>query len=152
MAALLDFLKWDLSPWGARRLILCDPLASSSVKRSWRSKWRVSPREYPAKMYPDYCAGWAILYSPDSVFLLYREAQKEPYFWIDDVFITGILAKKVNLTHMSIHSLVLGRTEMKNIFSNPIAYHKEFIFGPPNLSEDQIMALHKFVISGNNIR
>ncbi|XP_076228433.1 lactosylceramide 1,3-N-acetyl-beta-D-glucosaminyltransferase isoform X3 [Nomia melanderi] len=45
--AMLDFLTRDLSPWGARRLILCDLLSMATVKRSWRSKWRVSPQEYP---------------------------------------------------------------------------------------------------------
>ncbi|KAG7209499.1 hypothetical protein KM043_015584 [Ampulex compressa] len=94
MPAMLDFLTRDLSPWGARRLILCDLLLAGTVKRSWRSKWRVSPQEYPGRQYPAYCPGWAVLYSPDAVFLLYREAQKEPYFWIDDVHVTGTLARK----------------------------------------------------------
>ncbi|XP_011309388.1 beta-1,3-galactosyltransferase 5 isoform X2 [Fopius arisanus] len=96
--AMVDFLKRGLSPWGARRLILCDPLSTAAVKRSWRSKWRVSPQEYPGRHYPAYCAGWAVLYSPDSVFLLYREAQREPYFWIDDVHITDDLIVLANLS------------------------------------------------------
>ncbi|XP_057326187.1 beta-1,3-galactosyltransferase 5-like [Microplitis mediator] len=139
--AMIDFLKHGLSPWGARRLILCDPLSTGTVKRSWRSKWRVSPQEYPGRRYPAYCAGWAILYSPDSVFLLYKEAQKEPYFWIDDVHITGTVARKVNLTHSSLHSLVLKNGDMEELLSNP-NIHREFLFGPPNLAENHIKALH----------
>ncbi|XP_074101847.1 beta-1,3-galactosyltransferase 5 [Cotesia typhae] len=139
--AMIDFLKHGLSPWGARRLILCDPLSTGAVKRSWRSKWRVSPQEYPGRRYPAYCAGWAILYSPDSVFLLYKEAQREPYFWIDDVHITGTVARKVNLTHSSLHSLVLKNEDMQELLSNPNV-HREFLFGPPNLAENHIKALH----------
>ncbi|KAK1133871.1 hypothetical protein K0M31_011657 [Melipona bicolor] len=145
ISAMLDFLTRDLSPWGARRLILCDLLSTGTVKRSWRSKWRVSPQEYPGRHYPAYCAGWAILYSPDSVFLLYREAQKEPYFWIDDVHITGTLARKVNLTQTSLHYLVLTNENMQDLLSNPSS-HREFLFGPPNLTENEIRALQSLVI------
>lgn len=142
--AMLDFLTRGLSPWGARRLILCDLLSTGVVKRSWRSKWRVSPQEYPGRRYPSYCAGWAILYSPDSVFLLYREAQKEPYFWIDDVHITGTVARKVNLTKTSLHSLVLTTENMQDLLSNPSS-RREFLFGPPNLTKNEITALQSLV-------
>lgn len=144
LPAMLDFLTRGLSPWGARRLILCDLLSASTVKRSWRSKWRVSPQEYPGRLYPAYCAGWAILYSPDSVFILYREAQKEPYFWIDDVHITGTLARKVNLTQTSLHSWVLTTESMRDLLSNPSA-RRDFLFGPPDLTESGIRALHSLV-------
>lgn len=142
--AVLDFLKHHLSPWGARRLMLCDPL-SAKVKRSYRSKWRVSPREYPGREYPLYCAGWAIFYSPDTAFLLYREAQKEPYFWIDDVHITGTIARKVNLTQVSVHSLVLTKNEKNDILLNNSACSKNFLFGSPNLKGEEIKALHSIV-------
>ncbi|CAL7947273.1 unnamed protein product [Xylocopa violacea] len=144
ISALMDFLTRDLSPCGARRLILCDLLSAAAVKRSWRSKWRVSPQEYPGTHYPPYCAGWAILYSPDSVFLLYREAQKAPYFWIDDVHVTGTLARKVNITQTSLHYLVLTYKNMQEVLANPSS-RREFLFGPPNLTEKQIRALQNLV-------
>ncbi|KAK2577389.1 hypothetical protein KPH14_003503 [Odynerus spinipes] len=142
--ALLNFITHNLSPWGARRLILCDLKSAAVVKRSWRSKWRVSPREYPGRRYPAYCAGWAILYSPDTVFLLYREAQKEPYFWIDDVHITGVLARKVNITQTSLDSLVLTTENMQEMLKNSNT-QRDFLFGPPNLVENEIRALYSFI-------
>ena len=142
--ALLEFLNRGLSPWGARRLILCDSISTSKVKRSWRSKWRVSPKEYPGQEYPSYCAGWAILYSPDAVFLLYREAQKEPFFWIDDVHITGTLAKKTNLTQTSIHPMILSENSMKVLLKQS-QLRRDFFFGPPNLMENGIRALYSAV-------
>lgn len=54
-----------------------------------RSKWRVTHDEYSERWYPPYCMGWVILYSPDTALALSNEALKEPYFWIDDVHITG---------------------------------------------------------------
>lgn len=146
--ALLNFLTQDLSPWGARRLILCDLKLEVAVKRSWRSKWRVSPQEYPGRLYPAYCAGFAILYSPDTVFLLYREAQKEPYFWIDDVHITGVLARKINITHTSLDSLVLTTENMHNLLQNR-SNQRDFLFGPPNLVEKEIRALYTLMNKSN---
>lgn len=148
MSGMREFLRNSLSLWGARKLMLCDPMPSSAVKRSWRSKWRVSPLEYPAKRYPSYCSGWAIMYSPDSVFLLYKAAQRERYFWIDDVHITGTLARKVNLTLASIHSLVLTAQDLSGMLME-VPYDREFLFGPPNLSTDNIRALHAWVTAAN---
>ncbi|KAF6201314.1 hypothetical protein GE061_005762 [Apolygus lucorum] len=103
----LQKLIWkDLSPLGARRLILCDIVEHGLVHRTFRSKWRVSPSEYPNRYYPPYCTGWAVLYSPDVVFKLYLEAQQTPYFWIDDVHFTGTLASMINITQTGIKYLI----------------------------------------------
>ncbi|RZF44228.1 hypothetical protein LSTR_LSTR003868 [Laodelphax striatellus] len=93
------FLNERLSPLGVRRLIMCQLWEGSVVKRSYRSKWRVSPEEYAGRFYPGYCPGWAVIYSPDVVLLLYRQAQRTPFFWIDDVHVTGTLVAAANLTH-----------------------------------------------------
>lgn len=89
MPTMKNFLTYDLSPYGASRVLCCTPKRNSMVLRTYRSKWRVSFEEFADRNYPTYCPGWALLYSPDVVFALYREAQKSEYFWIDDVHITG---------------------------------------------------------------
>lgn len=147
--ALVEFLKNGLLPTSNRRLILCDTISSSTVKRSWRSKWRVSPKDYADLKYPCYCAGWAILYSPDAAFLLYKEAQKLPYFWIDDVHITGTVAKNINLTQTSLHSMILSE-HMTKLLLQSSKIKKKFFLGPPNLMENQIRALHN-VLAINEI-
>jgi hypothetical protein len=55
--ALRQFLARELSPWGAKGLITCQVLEHAQVQRSYRSKWRVSPKEYSDHYYPTYCAG-----------------------------------------------------------------------------------------------
>ncbi|KAJ8890653.1 hypothetical protein PR048_010162 [Dryococelus australis] len=139
--ALLEFLSQDLSPWGARRLILCVPFHAATVKRSYRSKWRVSPSEYPGRVYPTYCAGWAILYSPDVAFLLYSEAQRDRYFWIDDVHVTGTLAAKANLTQTDLGSLVLSYEQVRALEAGGNASDVgHFLFGAPNL---ELASIHR---------
>ena len=102
----LDYLRRllsTMSPYGVRNLLLCARKAHTTVLRSYRSKWRVSFSEYPAYSYPEYCSGGAVIYSPDVVFRIYKQVQSLPFFWIDDVHITGTAAKlaQVPLMHFS---------------------------------------------------
>lgn len=104
---LLEILNHRLSPLGARNLLMCRVNLGTLVKRSYRSKWRVTYSEYPNRWYPNYCQGWVIIYSPDVVYKLYTEAQVTPYFWIDDVHITGTIAVKQNITLTDLGELAL---------------------------------------------
>lgn len=108
---LLEILNYRLSPLGARNLLMCQLIISGMVKRSYRSKWRVSYSEYPDRWYPIYCKGWVIIYSPDVIYKLYMEAQVTPYFWIDDVHITGILAGKQNITQTDLGGLAVMESD-----------------------------------------
>lgn len=121
-----EFLVTELSPLGARRLILCDVLYKPIVKRTYRSKWRVSHAEYQGRWYPDYCSGWSILYSPDVIFQLYREAQHSSYFWIDDVHVTGTLLSRFNYSHTNLGPLRLLEEEAVNMMNSGII--SEFLF------------------------
>lgn len=109
---LLEVLNHRLSPLGARNLLMCQLTFSSMVKRSYRSKWRVSHKEYPHRRYPTYCNGWVIVYSPDVIYKLYTEAQVTPFFWIDDVHITGTIAVKQNITQTDISKLVVSESDV----------------------------------------
>jgi hypothetical protein len=99
-------------------------------------------------MYPTYCAGWAVLYSPDVVFLLYREAQRAEYFWIDDVHITGTLAARANLTQTSLGSLVLSQEQVQSLVGSRdnVSDVGMFLFGSPNLSLSEIHRLWQLVL------
>ncbi|XP_046390407.1 beta-1,3-galactosyltransferase 5 [Ischnura elegans] len=102
----------------ARRFILCNRNDDARVKRSYRSKWHVSHTEYPMKFYPPYCMGCAILYSFDVVTELYYLAQRRPYFWVDDVHITGTLSKLLNIPLMHLGNLMLVQTQVDKIISS----------------------------------
>jgi hypothetical protein len=115
----------------------------ANVKRSWRSKWRVSLKEFRAQHYPTYCPGWIVLYSRDVVGRLYEGTQHEPYFWIDDVLVTGIVAKKVKARHFSIKPWELGTSIAKEMMVNG-TYYKEpgrYVIGPYELKPEEISQL-----------
>ncbi|KAL3982761.1 Galactosyltransferase family protein [Acanthocheilonema viteae] len=79
----------------SEKQIFCRVIYHRQVSREKKDKWYVTEDELPSKYYSNYCVGMAIIFTGDLSSLLLRAAIQERYFWIDDYFITGILAKKV---------------------------------------------------------
>ncbi len=52
--------------------------------------------EFPGRShFPKYCAGLTFLMTRDIIPELYRASFSTPFFWIDDVYATGLLPPKV---------------------------------------------------------
>lgn len=97
---MTSYLREALGSLAPPNLMMCVLIRRPYVKRSQRSKWRVSFQEYRGNRYPPYCSGWGVVMSPDVVFNLYRASAGVPYFWVDDVLVTGILAQRIGLSHI----------------------------------------------------
>lgn len=70
------------------------------------NKWYVSRTEYPSSVYPDFVSGWLYLVHPQVASRLIDHAESfREYFWIDDVFITGILRQALNIKIQNISEL-----------------------------------------------
>ncbi|CAN7951816.1 unnamed protein product, partial [Ixodes pacificus] len=75
-------------------------------KRPYRepsSKWYVSKEEYNGTEYPPFVAGAFYVLGGSILRRLYDASEQEPFFWLEDVFLTGFVAEKagVNRTHES---------------------------------------------------
>jgi hypothetical protein len=77
--------------------LICNVHEDALVQRS--GKWAVSREEYPSNTYPAFCSGLAYVMRPQLASKLFRSASKVPALWVDDVFVTGILAASVNVRH-----------------------------------------------------
>lgn len=130
-----------------QNLILCNKLENSPVYRKDWSKWCVTTEEYSNSFYPTYCAGFSILYSADTVFRLYEEAQKASYFWIDDVHVTGTLAQVANLTITPFGDLYINCKGQENgcIHFKENAEISKFLFISFDLTENEVRMLWKRV-------
>ncbi|XP_038117725.1 beta-1,3-galactosyltransferase 5 [Culex quinquefasciatus] len=129
-----------------RRLLFCQEIWNAPVKRTHRSKWFVSIPEYRNKYYPNHCPGYSILYSPDVAYQLYREAMRQPYFWIDDVHITGTIAQRINVTITPTDAMLLNRTQKDAIVEGRAnATDQLFFFTTPDLREGEIRKLWRAV-------
>lgn len=132
-------------------LIYCHRIERAKVKRSYRSKWRVTYKEYNKRYFPHSCPGFAILYSRDAVFELYQEAQKLPYFWIDDIHITGTIATSLNFSITPFDSMYLDKATQRNIIAGRLKVEDvPFLFAQPNLDKMEIRKLWKLVENSMN--
>ncbi|XP_024883242.1 beta-1,3-galactosyltransferase 5-like [Temnothorax curvispinosus] len=70
------------------------------------NKWYVSRAEYANSVYPDFVSGWLYITRPQvaSQLIDHAESSRE-YFWIDDVFVTGILRHALNIKIQNISEL-----------------------------------------------
>ncbi|CAG9762071.1 unnamed protein product [Ceutorhynchus assimilis] len=65
--------------------------------RQTANKWYVTKEEYPSTKYPTFVSGWFYITKPQTALKLATIANYQKYFWIDDVFVTGIIAKKLKI-------------------------------------------------------
>lgn len=64
-------------------------------------KWKLSREIFPFRYFPPYESGSAYVIDGGLVSELYRTAEYVPHIFIDDVYITGILGKILNVTHVA---------------------------------------------------
>lgn len=74
--------------------------------RERANKWYVSEAEYTGNIYPDFVSGWLYITRPQVASRLvdYAESSNK-YFWIDDVFVTGILRQALNIKIQNVSEL-----------------------------------------------
>lgn len=75
--------------------------------REESSRWYLSEAEYPYALLPPFALGGLLAYPTSTMTLLYHAALRSKPIWLDDVFITGICAPKVDV---------------------PLLGHSEFVF------------------------
>ena len=69
------------------------------VVRDQNSKWFVSKHIWQQEYFPPYCSGAAYMFSGSTAYALYNASIYTPFFWIDDLYITGILAMRLGIKH-----------------------------------------------------
>ncbi|XP_022652071.1 lactosylceramide 1,3-N-acetyl-beta-D-glucosaminyltransferase-like isoform X3 [Varroa jacobsoni] len=114
-----------------REKLICYVQKQMPVTRDEGSKWRVTIPEYPLMFYEDYCSGWAYLMTPNIARRLYVESRYRPYFWVDDVHVTGTLAKMAGVPRVAINSKFTTVAESAIMWSNDDGNKEwKYIFGP----------------------
>ncbi|XP_063863667.1 beta-1,3-galactosyltransferase 5-like [Scylla paramamosain] len=96
--ALRGLLGRTFSVPPPRRTLACNVLPAG-MQPQRAGKWAVSHEDYPWPEYPTYCAGLAYVITPALADLLARVAQAgvAPRLWVDDVWVTGLLAEVLRL-------------------------------------------------------
>ncbi|XP_049818435.1 beta-1,3-galactosyltransferase 5-like [Aethina tumida] len=147
---LQKFVSTNLKERYPKNLILCKPQMHAPVYRS-SSKWNVLKSEYSPDFYPPYCPGWMIIYSSDVVKHLYQKSRerKNEFLWIDDVFVSGILATNLSTPHKRLSSVyIMPRENIKKLNKGEeVVDDRPFIFSPPETSVAEFRALWNFTLT-----
>lgn len=108
------------------------------TKRS--GKWALSVDEYPASTYPAYCSGIGYFLTPDVLSQLLSTAQRldrSKFIWIDDLFITGIVAAKANIRHQPLnHRFAYDPQRLRNWLAMPDVRSSPYIVADIGETED----------------
>ena len=133
--------------------ILCPVWATLPIIRDPTNKWFISYNDIPKQenaegdeFYPTSCSGWIYITTPGTARRLAEAATTSEFFWIDDVWVTGYLAKKLEIKHQDLiqfWTMTAAELLMTKTVQNPQTYHMDYISGPMNRDYDLSMALHK---------
>ena len=85
----------SLDKMNAKKSMYCSVFEKQMPRRDKKDKWFVSKEEYFSNKYPRFCGGFFYLMTKDLINPLYKESLKLKYFWIDDVYVTGLLTQKL---------------------------------------------------------
>jgi len=88
-------------------LLLCLVWYRMKVMRDPRSKWYLSPKEFPSDVFPTYCSGSAFIMTPDVASAMFNASFQVPFFWVDDFYVTGLLARAVGVSHQNFNSVYM---------------------------------------------
>lgn len=81
------------------RHILCNyiPNHAMQILRDRKSKWYVKETHFKGySSYPtDYCSGFFVIMTNDLAPSLYESAKITPFFWVDDVYLYGLVPRNI---------------------------------------------------------
>lgn len=128
----------------ASSLLLCPVWRGLPVLR--QGKWAASYSDIPrgTTSYPTGCSGWLYVTTPATAARLTARAAQVPVFWIDDVWVTGFLAKDLAITHLELNSLWTMSTAsllLAKCVQNPVVHHRDYLAGPTNRSGSLLLLL-----------
>jgi len=104
----------------------CKPIRDAS------SKWFVPYDQYPYDYYPDYCFGPFYAMSFSNLNQIVTNLENVPYFDIEDVFLTGLVAHKAQLHREHLPSVV-------NIKKD---FNQDIVLFSPCLFKNHVVASH----------
>lgn len=73
--------------------------------REPRNKWFVKEEEFGESAYPVFLSGWFYVTTPKISRKVFSLSHVIPYFWIDDVYVTGLIAEKLKIARVNLNDL-----------------------------------------------
>lgn len=128
------------------KTIMCLVWVGMVVMRDKGSKWYLSPEEFKNDRYGKYCSGSAYILTNDLPKQMYFTSQYVKFFWVDDYYMTGMLAHGVNVTYEFFNSLYIisnGLVEQRFLSKQTSSYT---VFGHLPGTLNKIYTLWDFIL------
>ena len=151
----VDILQKEYGGVTPKGIILGYVYRNIKVKRV--GKWKEDKNTWPYDIYPTYCGGTAYTMSMDVVKSLYMMSHYTRFFWIEDVYFTGLLPSllgEITLVDHSTHYSIMPkrRPAPRHIFVNVVSqkaseraymWNKMLIFEANNRNNTRIKQMLK---------
>ncbi len=110
------------------KTIMCNVWSSMKIIRDKDSKWYLTEDEIKGNYFGRYCSGSAFVLTSDLAMEMYNISKYVKFFWVDDYYISGLLARASNATYHRFNQLyVINSAVVKEqFFSEKIQY---LVFG-----------------------
>ena len=102
-----------------KRTIFCKVRRKGKIGRV--GKWKVEKTQLETMTHwpGPYCPGHYVIYTADIIRDLYAAVRRTPFLWLDDVYVTGLLAFKVgNITHSNPDDIIQQVEWLENAKTN----------------------------------
>ncbi|XP_045202898.1 beta-1,3-galactosyltransferase 5-like [Mercenaria mercenaria] len=118
--------------WGKQNILAGYIWTHMNVDRNKSSKWYTSDEEFPEKFFLKYCSGSAYIMSYDVVKKFYLKSHEIPFFWVDDYYVTGMLAHATNVTPTSLNDryILENKSNILGALKNDTKTRLVFVHSP----------------------
>ena len=89
------------------RSLLCRFYPKNAMKVARRGKWGISRKKFSSDWFGAYCSGAAFILTNDMPRMMYDASLYLNFFWIDDYYLTGPLARSVNVNYLRLNKWYL---------------------------------------------
>lgn len=130
-----------------QNFLLGPSLISVEVHRN--GKWGVSQDEFGEEFYPEFVEGSTVIYSNDFVRNAYQKTFTTDFFWLDDVYVTGLIRTQLNVKIMPIYQYLLSGDALKSVLNGTtsVSPNSSFLFSEQSRKTDDIRKLWNYTES-----
>ena len=128
------------------KTVMCLVWIRMVVMREKNSKWFLTKEEFEDDYFGKYCSGSAYMFTNDLPNQMYNASKYLKFFWIDDYYITGMLAKILRTKQIFFNSVyIINSNLVKNRFLDKKASERS-VFGHVPNKLNQIYEIWDFIL------
>ncbi|KAK8733974.1 hypothetical protein OTU49_006275 [Cherax quadricarinatus] len=86
-------------------------------------KWAVTEEEYPEEIFPPFVLGPAYILGRNAVDRLLAYISHTPFLWLEDVYITGLVAHAAGIKHVQVDKVLYTKKLTKKLYSGQQVFY-----------------------------